>query len=535
MTAYRAFEYGVRITEWPQEATDQLRRKGAYWNRLVELEQAFRGRIDEAVEPYLHGETEEEKRRSRRAALGREDVKQAIRQAAEEHNAQWRQSRKASGLYWGNYLDVEAAYRRARQSRPRGLRFHHARDEGSLSIWFLKGLPVQDVWGGNPFLAIGPVPTQAWSSSKRAERRRLCRTTFRFRIGTSGNHQPMYLSGTVVLHRPPPSEGTIRIASLARVRIADAVRYRLVLTVASQVATRTDRETVTGVDLGWRKMPEGLRVAVAVDQAGVRHDLVLPPQLLMAFDQLRGLQAVRDRAFNEARDALANWRDQQADVPHWFRDETARLRQWRSAPRLRELLERWADRHWPGDDAGYRLLWAWFHGDGEGWHGDRHLWRWQAHQRDQARAHRRELYRRFAAQIARSCGMLVLEHFDIRSVMGKGELSEVARMRAIASAGELRSILEHTAEREGVPVVFVSSIDTTRTCHCCGAAQEDFGPLKEMRHRCWSCGNEWDQDENAAHNLIQAALDGGAKRQSGAGPRQMGLGVGDRTGVRGGG
>ncbi|MDP2949729.1 MAG: zinc ribbon domain-containing protein, partial [Chloroflexota bacterium] len=51
-------------------------------------------------------------------------------------------------------------------------------------------------------------------------------------------------------------------------------------------------------------------------------------------------------------------------------------------------------------------------------------------------------------------------------------------------------------------VVKVPAQYTTQECSYC-ANREQFDARKEVRHRCSRCGGEWDQDENAARNLLK--------------------------------
>jgi transposase len=50
-------------------------------------------------------------------------------------------------------------------------------------------------------------------------------------------------------------------------------------------------------------------------------------------------------------------------------------------------------------------------------------------------------------------------------------------------------------------VVKVDAVDSTRTCHVCGLV-EKFDAKQYIFHACSGCGSTWDQDDNAAANLL---------------------------------
>src|SRR5882724_4703737 len=68
------------------------------------------------------------------------------------------------------------------------------------------------------------------------------------------------------------------------------------------------------------------------------------------------------------------------------------------------------------------------------------------------------------------------------------------RMTAV---GELR----HSLRFSGAKVVFSKTADTTRECHRCGQLCE-WDQAADLTHTCEHCGATWDQDDNAALNLL---------------------------------
>src|SRR5581483_511367 len=201
----------------------------------------------------------------------------------------------------------------------------------------------------------------------------------------------------LVLHRPLPPDGLVRAIHVIREPLAGHERWRVSIVVEAPAPAPAPRAGTVAVHLGWRRVPGGLRVAVWRDAAGREGEWVLPQAVLDRLTKPEALRAQRDAHLNTLRAALGAWRATRPQVPDWFRAATATWCQWRSPARYVALERQWRAQRWPGDEAGYALLDAWYRHD-------RHLWEWECHQRDQARAHRREWYRRWAAALVRAYG-----------------------------------------------------------------------------------------------------------------------------------
>ncbi len=66
------------------------------------------------------------------------------------------------------------------------------------------------------------------------------------------------------------------------------------------------------------------------------------------------------------------------------------------------------------------------------------------------------------------------------------------------SYGELQRQIEYKARWDGVRVVYVPAMNTSKLCSLCG-----YKTLESMRRQLWcpKCGTFMDRDENAAINL----------------------------------
>jgi hypothetical protein len=335
----------------------------------------------------------------------------------------------------------------------------------------------------------------AWTSPRRSERRTLARSRVRIRVGSEGR-EPVWLELPVILHRPLPGDGTVRSASVICEKVGSRERWRLLVTVA-----RPERATRKGpavaIDLGWRLLPDGLRVAYWEDERGDHGQLVLAPGVLWQFSKLNDLKSIQDQHLRVALDALAGW-TKTNEPPVGI--DLSHVSEWRNPWRLLRLYRAWKDCRVPRDEAAFAALAAW---------NERHdhLHEWEANLRDQVIRHRKEIYRRFVAELLRTHGRVFLEDLQIRAMARKDRPEQESRnysggMRVVAAASMLsRLIVEHgDCER-------VSARHTTQECSWCGHAKE-WDAAENIMHRCEACGRLFDQDRNAARNILRRGLMG---------------------------
>lgn len=486
--SYRVYEYGCRVpVAGAVEAGDQMYRRHRLWNALVEIDHRYQEVVRDVCGELKYREAKADPQKA--AAL---DAAEQIRRVAVK------QAQADSGLYWCNYDDVIAAYNAARR-KPGELRFHRWRGDGKVSVRYQTGMPVAEAFSADTRLQFDQVPDEAYTHPVRAERRRLSRSVVRLRVG-SERRLPVWLELPVVLHRPMPPDGSIRSAAVLRERLGTHDRWKLVVTVETGDVPGAARAAGSiGIDIGWRRLPSGLRVCAWADNRGASGEVILPNGWLDERHKVDDIRSIRDQHFNSARSALLAWLKGET-VPAWMQEETATLASWRSTSRLARLTLRWRGERFDGDEAGYALAEAWRVKD-------RHLLEYEANLRDQLQRDRRERYRVFAAWVARTYGTVRLEAFDLRDVAEVPEDADeclplpVRQYRTLAAVSVLRLALEQACAREGAVVEKVDSRNTTRECHACGAV-ERWDAAAELRHRCRACGAEWDQDENAARNLL---------------------------------
>jgi Enolase, C-terminal TIM barrel domain len=79
------------------------------------------------------------------------------------------------------------------------------------------------------------------------------------------------------------------------------------------------------------------------------------------------------------------------------------------------------------------------------------------------------------------------------------------QQRFVAAVSALTRILQHTSERRGIASLRLSCPDATMTSHSCRSL-EKWNADKCLKHKCGNCGQTWDQDYNAAANVLRLGL-----------------------------
>lgn len=544
----KVYEYGCL----PPIAGDdalivELHRRQQFWNRLVEIERAHRDKVrellavpDDPVLPLAEKlaavrekiKTTRQKARSSKidiAALqeqarelrekitaakairyeGKKAAKEVNKAVLDQLEKERREAVKTvtakSDLYWCNYDEVLKDYNQARKSAMRDkteIKFHQWDGTGKVTVRYQKGLSVPDVFGADTRLQIKPIPHDAWDQP-RGVRRKMTRTVIRLRVTSDENKKPIWVELPMVMHRPMPSESEIRCASICRERIGRKWRYKAILTVTRGESLHLHGKGTVGIDLGWRQVAGGLRVAYWADNNGGHGQLVLPPEVLSEFNKLDDLRSIRDKYFNEIRADFGAWAADN-EKPDWLAEELKNLHAWRSPRRLVALIARW--RGFDGDREIFDRLECWCKREN-------HLYDWKANLQDQVQRRRREIYRIFAAGVARRYGKAVLEDFDLRRVAKKPEVENGAggalpmgRQRFIASVSELRLALKNACQQSGAEIVMADAKHSTTECYKCGH-QESFDASSQIWRTCPKCGELWDQDHNAAINLLHRDIE----------------------------
>lgn len=258
----------------------------------------------------------------------------------EESREEIRQARKTNGLYWGTYLLVEAAMDAARKSST-DPKFGRWNGEGKVGVQIQGGISVAEVMAGtNEQLKIEALPDTQWNTRSG---RRGAKTFVHMRV-QSDARKAIWAKVPMILHRPLPADGTIKMASINRRRIARHDYYQLQIVVEAASFAREYSPLsapMAAINFGWRVRPNGIRVAMLADEFGKTRELILPRGILDRLDHSDSIRSIRDRALEEFRPVLLEAIVNLDERPEWMLEDLATMAQWRSADRFFRFVSRW--------------------------------------------------------------------------------------------------------------------------------------------------------------------------------------------------
>lgn len=425
------------------------------------------------------------------------DAKQQLVTVNEDAKQKLISARAHCDVYWGTYLQVEDAVDQAKETA-RGLPdFRRWRGDGKLAVQLQGGLSPEEAFAcKDRRLRIEPLHPNAFD---KGQPRSLRRTRVWMRIGSEGR-DPVWAVVPVTMHRPLPSECTIKWVFLTRRRVACHDKWAVCFVISrDEPWTKPDLASSgkVGIDVGWRMMPDGdLRVARYRGDDGVEGELRIPSKDVSRWTKVKSLRGIRDNNFNTIIGVLSDWLEGAGDdVPEWLRDKLRHLGQWRAQRRLASVVLLWRDERFPGDEQIFDRVEAWRKQD-------KHLYEWEQNNLRKAIAWRLDFYRCWVADLSRRYTHALIENTDWSELRRLPEVEDDGEqntnyMSSIASVGALLELIKnrfasHTKK---------AAEYTTLRCHHCNQITK-FDTAKHLSHQCEHCGTKWDQDVNAARNLL---------------------------------
>ncbi len=461
---------------------------------------------------------------ARTEAFAAPDVRVMLDGVEDAHAKRLKKMRSESGLYWANYLVIEAAMRGARRGAPPT--FRRFDGGGKVAVQLQGGLTVADALAG--------CDTRFRLEVQRTMPNGRQYASASVRVGTQEDGRaPVFATAPVVLHRPLPEKGVIKWAFGEARRVASHRRWKLRITVESRrdswARAGAARGGAVAIDVGWRMVDGGLRVAYWIGDDGREGEWVIAHRDLSRWSKVDELRSIRDHMLDDAKELLASWTDQHGE-PGWMVEwrqgrDLGPVRLWRSAANLALLVHEWRQ-HLDGPDGNgaaemHRQLEGWRVENGTrkngkprysygGWQKqDKHLWEWECHARAKALAWRDDLYRRLVADLRQKYRTAAIEKVDWSKLQEQpGDMDvkgqEVVRTyRRIAAVGRLVALVNEGFAAHST----VGPEHTTRQCADCGHRQDVGG---ERVVTCEQCGGKEDQDRRAARNLLAGFAAGAA-------------------------
>jgi hypothetical protein len=433
---------------------------------------------------------------------------------------------KESGVYWGTYLKILAAFQQActaktkpfmADGRPRKIipweerpkkRAGSRLESGLVAVHIQnRVLHAEGLFGNDTFIRIDPLPENAFDPDvPRGQRKKLQRTMLHLRVGSDGR-RPIWATWPLFMHRALPRGDAVQRVEVLGAVVIRTLReqrfrheWKLQLTLEVPNAQPKLSGAAVAVNLGWRRMhgepqigvigptQDGeLRAATWADTAGGTGEVRLGASFRERIRRSWRIRSERDKLTNALRAELRT-----LDVP---------CSRWRSPRRFHKLLAEERAREGTPEYAEARvaLLTTWARRD---WH----LYWFERGCREGALNYRRDVYRRFALRLAQEYKAIVIEGYDIRDISENADMPKGPSVQRVESAPSVtKQIIRSTGARLGCAVVDGESKQATQKCHVCGDEQSwDAAPA--VMHTCAN-GHTWDQDENNALNMLASAAE----------------------------
>lgn len=425
-------------------------------------------------------------------------------------------ARKNSGVYPGTYQRIEQSIDQARKTTRNGrVKFREWNGDGIVGPQISPPISVSDMCSGDDSrLILERHPNR--KQSKRRQRNGVELVTFHIRVASDDERKPVWAKIKAYLPLSQlPDDAKIRWASIVRrqvgVRrhkhptIAEGVwlpyyEWQVHLTIDTDDEKERAITGSAGINMGSRTMKDGtIRVAYVCGDDGYANELFLPDWLVERFAKADRFQSERDKKFNAIRDELIEWLDDNKP-PEWLSKATESIAWWRSKRKLCRVHNQWQGSRFAGDAEIFDKLTDWFRAEVD-------LEQYAMMTARRARRARLWLYRNYVAQIRRRYKTVVADDWNIQKLKrnpraeSNDPVNSIAKQHsAWASPGLLRNLfVQDGATKE-------DSTDITRKCHSCGSDNE-WDRRKELWHTCDSCSLPWDQDFNAAKNLLAKAIE----------------------------
>ncbi len=401
---------------------------------------------------------------------------------------------KQSGLNWEHGPDVLDRFRAATRSGRRPS-FHGRLDRVSISHRFTSGgLDIARLVDGRG-RRVGLVSSADWQPTRVVHSPGNRHWRGRFQFGED------LLDFALALHRPLPAGAIVKRVTWLGTRNGLRWFWYIAITVEQPPAKASalPPRPCAGMDVGWRLFGDGtkhdyLRVAMVADSEGRMFEIRLPLNLRpgrivesRGFHTMSEWQAAADACKDRVKSMLATV-DFPADLQHL---KFALPRMGRQG--LQRIYNIFLERGLYTQQTGIilALLTAY-----DSFYNRRATLSFRLRQR------RGWYYRNLARWLCWRYVRIAIEDMSLSKLRRRNgddaALKNAARYRDYAALAELRAALKAVAAETGTIIVEHAAVDSTVTCWLCGVKTDASKSLK----LCCPNGHEWDQDKNAARNLL---------------------------------
>jgi hypothetical protein len=521
-------KYGLlEPVDWADDCESEMRLMDLFWNRLVDIH-------DDCVSRYLLRIAEDHEfagakiqyddlvssdAPSSAVAASKKQLavaqKSATRRLAVElrelealRREEVKVARQNSGLWWGNYNAVVRSFERARSAAMRGgntMRRRSGGDDGRITNTLQGGAEVDSLYDGSlSQVMVRPPSGLAWSADSRGERRRLQRTTLSATVFVRDGERRT-VTWPLIMHRPIPPDCRVKEVIITRRRSGGRWRW-----AASFMCTRPAAPGSTptisrrvGIDIGWRRVPEGLRVATVLASGEEPRFVILPGDLIESFTLIDELQARVRATTLQGLDLL-----QSTDAKAYSQPFQDLLREYQSIPEkkaahLKEFCQGAFFLEQPEEAIGVNIV---------AWRKEfKRAWTWLSNQRRKAIARRNHFYQNVAIDVLHDVSEIVVNDVRVGEIAARKPLvpdrsffpNRANYYRNISAPSELIRTLKLQAAKRGINFVKREAESPVR-CPECGSTSRKTR-ADALPQICANCDTSFDQDVAACQSLLAPA------------------------------
>ncbi len=421
---------------------------------------------------------------------------------------------KGSGLWWGNSETVIAAYDVARvraMKESAELRFRSFDGTGKFAYRESGGIDFDKFMSGKVnFARLNTLPDSDFAHLSERGRRSKARHHLTMTVLTSvddaGKKVRHEVTWPIVMHRDMPA-GAIKTIHVHRKRVGDQFNWTCSITidVPEEPKQLIDHpaKAACGIDLGFRLVKDGLRIATIADSDNRIEHVVLPLDWIEKMDYVEHLQSTLSETANLTWVRLRKHLSELPDYPESIKErihnilkagERVPTRGMRSLlgalkaepellPEALQILAAWSDDIYRPAREMHNL-------------------------RDKLMKRRQDLYRNVSHCLSNKYAMVRVEDMDLRQIarVKKDDGSDnplpdtVRDNRKRAALFEFVLSIKQSCVKTGSVFEKMNPAYSSMTCSSCGHLNQ---PGMDIHYSCENCGTLHDQDENAAKNFLR--------------------------------
>ena len=415
-------------------------------------------------------------------------------------------ARQNSGLWWGNYNAVVKAFEYGRSAtlRAKGtLRKKEGLGPGRLTNQIQGGASVEHLFDGTlSQVNINPVPGEAWSDASRGRRKRLQRT-FLHATAFVRDGQRRTVTWPIVLHRPLPPDCRIKEVVVNRRQFAGRWKWTVSFfcTRVSEFISPAPGNRHVTVDIGWRKLEDGLRIATYLSGSEEPVFVVLHNDFLGAYALIGELQAKLVTVLQEGVEIFSSLK-----VAETLSNCAARIEIFQSLTEKKHVDLIDLIRYLVKQNFFYQIN----NIEINNWHKSYNkIYLWLKNHQRKTILRRKHLYRNTAVSIVDRAASVTIHDVKLGELAvrrpaesNQAFFPQKARYyRVVAATSDLLRFIEQRCIKCDVPFTRIQ-LPTPLPCPTCGSIKRQTR-ADALVQKCLYCNAKWDQDVEACRELAR--------------------------------